>query len=430
MRNSIHFLLVGLGSAGDVHPFIGLGRALRARGHRVTLITNPYFASAVSSAGLEFVPISTEEQLLAGMRDPDLWHPVKGFAFVARQLMVPYIRELYHLLDGQIGRGPTVVAAAAAALGARVLNEHKRVPLATVYLQPVLIRSLIESPRFPMMMMGRGIPRWYKRLQFWVADKFFIDPLLRPELNAFRAELNLPPARGIMRDWWNSPEKVLGLFPDWFAPPQSDWPANVRLTGFPLWDESEVSRSPPGLEEFVAAGSPPIVFTPGSAMMHGHAFFAAAVDACRILGRRGILLTKYPEQLPSRLPANVKHLSYVPFSQVFPRAAAVVHHGGVGTSAQGLAAGVPQLIMAMSHDQPDNASRLERLGVGLEIKPKRFQGPQVARLLAKLIDQPEVTARCHAIAERMDAQAALEATCTELESLAEADEWRPSARAA
>src|SRR5205823_2646738 len=118
---SIHFLLVGLGSAGDVHPFVGIGRALKARGHWVTLVTNPYFKANVLAAGLEFVPIATEEDLLAGMRDPNLWHPIKGFALVAKQMMVPYIRELYHLLDERIGSGPTAIVAPGAALGARVL---------------------------------------------------------------------------------------------------------------------------------------------------------------------------------------------------------------------------------------------------------------------------------------------------------------------
>ncbi|HKD38548.1 MAG TPA: nucleotide disphospho-sugar-binding domain-containing protein, partial [Pirellulales bacterium] len=230
--------------------------------------------------------------------------------------------------------------------------------------------------------------------------------------------LGLPPVRGVMRNWWNSPEALIGLFPDWFAPPQADWPTNLRLTGFPLWDEREVSRPPAELERLLDAGPPPIVFTPGSAMMHGHAFFAAATEACRILGRRGILLTKYKEQLPAKLPDDIAHFDFVPFSYVFPRAAAVVHHGGIGTCAQGLAAGVPQLIMPMSHDQPDNATRLARLGVGLAIKPKHFHGPEVARRLRELLDKPEIDLRCHAYAARMNPQAALEATCNALESLA------------
>src|SRR5262249_16894786 len=141
-------------------------------------------------------------------------------------------------------------------------------------------------------------------------------------------------------------------------------------------------------------GPPPVVFTAGSAMRQGHAFFAAAAEACRLMGRRGLLVTRYPEQLPSPLPEGVGHCRYMPFSQLLARSAALVHHGGIGTTAQAFAAGVPQLVMPMSHDQPDNAARVVRLGVGRSLPPRRFKAPAVARLLGELLSSPEVAARC------------------------------------
>ncbi len=101
-------------------------------------------------------------------------------------------------------------------------------------------------------------------------------------------------------------------------------------------------------------------------------------------------MTRYPEQLPSALPPEIRHVAYVPFSQVLPRCKALVHHGGIGTVAQGLAAGVPQLVMAMSHDQPDNGYRLTRLGVGAYVYPKAFTAGRVADALARLTSSPEV----------------------------------------
>ena len=335
-----------------------------------------------------------------------------------RELILPLVRDLYGLLNERIDAGPTVIAAPGTAFGARLVHEKRGTPLVTIHLQPAVLRSLIDTPILPFTLMGPGMPRWFKRLQYWAADTRTIDRMLGPQLNAFRAELGLPPVRGIMRDWWNSPQCVIGLFPPWFAPPQADWPKQVRLTSFPLWDERGVTALPPGLEAFLAAGSPPIVFTPGSAMLHGHAFFEAALDACRRLDRRGLFLTRYPEQLPAQLPSDVAHFDWAPFSQVLPSCAAIVHHGGVGTSAQGLAAGIPHLVMPMSHDQPDNAARLTRLGVGRGIQPKRFRGPEVARQLSQLIERPEVKQRCQELAVRLDFQAGLEQTCLELEALA------------
>jgi UDP:flavonoid glycosyltransferase YjiC (YdhE family) len=153
-------------------------------------------------------------------------------------------------------------------------------------------------------------------------------------------------------------------------------------------------------------------------MQQGRPFFDAAADACRRLGCRGVLLTRYRQQVPERLPPNVRHFDYVPFSRLLPRSAALVHHGGIGTTAQALAAGIPQLVMPMSHDQPDNAARVERLGVGLSLAPRRFQGPAVAAALERLLHTPEVGARCRAVAERMAGCGAVEQTCLALEQLA------------
>jgi rhamnosyltransferase subunit B len=156
------------------------------------------------------------------------------------------------------------------------------------------------------------------------------------------------------------------------------------------------------------------VFTPGSAMRHGQAFFQAALEACARLSCRGIFLTMHPEQLPAALPAGIRHFSYVPFSAVFPRCAAVVHHGGIGTTAQGLAAGVPQLIMPMGFDQPDNAARLEHLGVGAALAVKRFAGPNLAAALERLL-RPPIRQRCQEIASRLQNQNTLAATCNWIE---------------
>lgn len=129
---------------------------------------------------------------------------------------------------------------------------------------------------------------------------------------------------------------------------------------------------------------------------------------------------KVPEQVPAELPAGVRHFPYVPFSQVLPRAAALAHHGGIGTSAQALAAGVPQLVMPMAHDQPDNAARLRRLGVAASVPRRRFRGPAVARALGELLDSKEVAENCASVAARLKGSRAVEQTCEAIEELGSA----------
>jgi UDP:flavonoid glycosyltransferase YjiC (YdhE family) len=174
---------------------------------------------------------------------------------------------------------------------------------------------------------------------------------------------------------------------------------------------------PAEVERFLDAGDPPIIFTPGSGNLHGRAFFEASVEACERLGRRGLLLTRFAEQVPQSLPKTIRYFDFIPFSQVLPRSAALVHHGGIGTCAQGLAAGVPQLVMPMSFDQPDNAARLRRLGVATALSPRHYRGPAVAQALAELLGSLAVAARCREVARRFHGARPLDETCRLIEEL-------------
>jgi UDP:flavonoid glycosyltransferase YjiC (YdhE family) len=417
----VNILLAPVGSHGDVHPFCGIGQALLRRGHRVTMFTNGAFEPLARRVGLEFVPVGTAEQFAQIVSDPDLWHPTRGwkkvFDSIAELTPLQYDAMRAHLTPA----GDTVMVGATLAMGARVLQEELGKPMATVHLQPSIMWSQYETPKLPGMPPIRNAPRWVKRLAFGIADRFVLDPYIGGPLNAFRAGKGLPPVKHVTSRWWHSPDRVIGLFPEWFAPPQPDWPPQMKLTGFPLFDEKGLEPMPDDLRRFLDAGDKPVAFTPGSAMFHGQEFFQAAADACRILGRRGILLTRHAEHVPPRLPAGVIHVKYAPFSELLPRCAALVHHGGIGTMSQALAAGVPQIIQPMSHDQPDNAERVTRLGVGAELPVKKFRGPRVAETLRTLIESPDVAAKCKVVAERFVNARPIEQTCDLIEGLAVAD---------
>ena len=415
----MNILLIALGSAGDVHPVVGLAIALESRGHRVSVATSPYFEALVRRVGVEFIPVGTADELRLAMENPDLWHAWRGPMFIVKNLLLAQLERVFELTTAFVAQRDAVVVAPCTALGARVARDKLGFPLVTFHLQPALLRSMFDTPVLGPLLMGRSVPRVLKRLQFFLGDKLLIDRLINRRLTPFRAAHGLPPVSHVADRWWNSPDRVIGLFPDWFAPPQPDWPPQVVLTGFPLWDERGYSAVPPDLEAFLAAGEKPIVFTPGSAMLHGHDFFQVAVEACQRFRRRGILLTRHAEQLPDRLPDDVRHFDFVPLGTLLPRAAAIVHHAGVGTLAQGLAAGIPHLSMPMSHDQPDNSARLRRLGVGLAIKPKHFRAEHVAAALDQLIGARDVQDRCRELADRFDTAAALQRTCREIEMVGE-----------
>jgi UDP:flavonoid glycosyltransferase YjiC (YdhE family) len=244
-----------------------------------------------------------------------------------------------------------------------------------------------------------------------------IDRYFGVEINAFRARLGLPPAVRILSDWWNSPQLVLGLFPDWMSRPQRDWPANTLLTGPPLHDALMPFARQRELEAFLSAGEPPLVFSHSSAIDDARCFFADSVAVAQSLGCRAVLLAPQDESIPQPLPDGVCHFPYVPHSFLLPRAAALVHHGGIGTSLQALAAGIPQLIVPVFLDQPDNGRRLTRLGVAATVRRTSYRSREVCRKLEYLLDSTEVAVRCREYAARCREANALEKACVALERL-------------
>jgi UDP:flavonoid glycosyltransferase YjiC (YdhE family) len=412
------FLITALGSYGDVHPMVGLGSALVARGHRAKIVTNPYFEDVVTGAGLELVPLGTRENYIELSQHPDLWHPIRGPKLVLSHASGTMLRPLYDQLMANYVAGETVFCAHGMDLASRVAGEKLGAPVASIIFAPGLLWSLYDSPRLKGALLGPRVPRWIKQAQFSIFDRFFVQRLLGSHLNGLKRELGLPTTRRIFYHWLFETDLVLGLFPDWFGRPQPDWPANTRAVGFPLWDSFDAAPLSEDVHKFLAAGTPPIAFSPGSANKEAHQFFEAAVGACARLGRRGILLTKYAHQLPANLPDSVRHFGFVPMSKLLRHTCALVHHGGIGTCAQGLAAGVPHVVRPMSYDQFDNSRLLERLGVSKELSVRKFSGQTAAESLSHLLESPQVAAKCKELAARCDGHAALAAACDALEQLA------------
>lgn len=413
----LRFILTPVGSSGDVHPYIGIGRALRSRGHEVVLIASEPFREVAEAAGLRAISTHSTGDFDRLSQDPDLWHPRRGLRLVL-QATTSMLRRDYDAIASVYERGRSVLVGHTLGFAARLFEETHDAAAATLQLAPSPFRTDFRQPAFAPGQDLAGTPRWIKRTLWWLIDRLAIDPNVAPELNRFRRDLGLPPVSRVFRSWIHSPQRVVGLFPEWFAPWQPDWPPQLRLTGFPLYDESDRHALPADLERFLAAGDPPIVFTPGTANRTAAPFFAAAVDASSRLERRAVLLTRYPEQLPRALPAAVRHEPYAPFSSLLPRCAAIVHHGGIGTCAQGLAAGIPQLTMPLGFDQPDNTTRLWKLGVGRWVLPNAFTGPRVAGVLADLLGDERVLASCHRRAEAVRRARPIDETCALLEEVA------------
>jgi len=365
----MQFVVSALGSAGDVHPFIAISQELRARGHRVRMIASPYFEARIQRAGIEFVPLGAAGDFERLLQRPELWHPRQGARFVLDELL-DNLRDAFVATAAISQPRDTVLVGSSLSWGVRLVQEHSGLPAATVHLSPIFLPSATLPPVLPGIGDLSWLPVWALRALQSAAESVLVDRRIAPRLNRLRAELGMAPVRRVLSHWMHSPDLVIGAWPDWFAPPQPDWPAQTRTSGFPLFHESCQAMSgglDPSLEAFLAAGPAPIGITPGSAMAHGAAFFAKAVAACTSLGQRALLITPFSDQLPAVLPADTMHVRYAPFSVLLPHLRGLVHHGGIGTSAQAMASGIPQLVVPFAHDQFDNAARLCRLGVAVEL---------------------------------------------------------------
>jgi UDP:flavonoid glycosyltransferase YjiC (YdhE family) len=410
----MHAILTSLGTDGDINPYIGLGACLRRRGHRVTLVVAEDYSERAAEFDLEFVPLVSREENHELLSNPDFWHPLKG-AQVGARWGVKRIGPQYELFDGLCESEEAVLIASPALISARVVNEKRGTPLATPILQPWMIKSSIAPPVMPA---GLTLPRWAPRpvkSLYWRMFDGAVGLLMGRELNRLRLSVGLNQVRRIF-DWWLSPQLILGFFPDWFGPPQRDWAPQIKLCGFPLFDGRADAELPVDVAEFCSSGPPAIAFTFGTGMMHGSHLFRMAIDACDLLGVRGILLTRHTSQLPAELPPFIKQCGFAPFGRLFPRCRAVVHHGGIGTIAKAFAATAPQLVMPVAYDQLDNAKRVAHLGTGTFIRPRRATAAKIASLLRGLMDS-QVKVRCEAISNRLKGTTAFESVVDAISEL-------------
>jgi rhamnosyltransferase subunit B len=405
----LNIILCTLGSAGDLHPFVGLGRVLAQRGHRVRLAASPVHERAVAAAGLELLPLGTVEEFHRATDDPRIWSKVRGGAAVA-EFCGQAVRPLLEHIQRCHEPGRTVVGASSLCLGARVAEDALGIPTATIHLQPSVIPSCVRPGVYAGLPNARWLPQWWWRGVFGLADWMW-DRACAGAVNEARATFQLPPVQQILTKYMGSPRLIIGMWPDWFAAPAPDWPAQVKLAGFGLYDDGG-EDVPANLDALLAER--PVAISLGSSNKHGRRDYAAAIAAVGRLGRRALVLTRHPEQLPRPLPAWATHVAYAPFSQVLPRCS---HHGGIGTMAQAMRAGCPQVMLAMTHDQPDNADRAERLGVAAALRSGA--GPRrIAAALARLLDNTTVAGAAAGVAQRMKDEDGLAATAEMLEELA------------
>lgn len=406
-----------MGSAGDVHPYLGIATQLIARGHEVILVTDGSFREVAQRLEIPFESVGIQVDWNDVGRDLKLrtqgaaWKESMGWAAINP------MRQTYALLQTLNDPGRTCVVSPVWSFAARLAGETLGMRHANCVINSMVLRSAYHSPVTPLMYLPDWMPRWMKRYEYWWADRLFIDPVLKPELNRFRAELGLRPVSRLMHRWWFSRHLILGLFDDWFTPSQPDWPPHVNIVGHPRWDPPGNQLSSSEAIAFAKSGNAPVLFVPGSVGPGGAEFFQFAVSACQSLGMRAIFLDRNQQYVPATLPESIRHFDYVPLKELSTHCCAIVHSGCAGTMNHGLAAGIGHVVCPRVNDQFDNAARLMRLGVATSIRSKMLSTQSMTDALQEVTTNGGINHQAATIAQKIQSSNPLNEICDQLVQL-------------
>lgn len=377
------------------------------------MVTGEYHRRTVAASGVTFSPMRPDVALADKAQHRRLMDPKRGLERVLREVMLPALRHTFDDLCAAVD-GADLLVSQLAIFAAPLVAEATGVPWVSTELQPGAFISAHDPPVFaalPGLARLRPLGPRFHRALFGLASgqaRAWAEPI-----RALRRELGLRPCADPIFRERHSPRLVVAMFSECLARPQPDWPPNTVVTGFPFFDVD--AALPPELERFLDAGPPPIVFTLGSSVVwDAGRFYVESAAAARRLGRRAVLLVG--DDVANQVPASddVAVVSYSPYGPLLPRAAAVVHHGGVGTTGQTLRAGLPALVMPYGGDQFDNGARAERLGVGRVLRRHRYGERRVAAELQALFES-DAPARAAALGRRISAEDGVGAACDVLE---------------
>jgi len=413
------------GTLGDVNPLIALALELRRRGHDPVLAVPEMFRTRIEPLGIGFHRIRPDQDPNDSRLVAMIYDIKKGTERGLREFLFPAIRESYEdLMAAVSGPNPAdLLVSGELAYAAPIVAEVTGIPWASHVLAPFSFFSAYDPPVLPPYPTLAKVQAMVPGMGHLIAHfaRYVTREWSQP-IYDLREQLGLPPGNDPIFDAKFSHQLVLALFSSVLGEPQPDWPPATKTCGFVFYDGDAGNLDlAPDLEAFLQAGSPPLVFTLGSAaVLDAGDFYEQSALAAEKLNQRAVLLVgSDPRNQPAhKVPPNICITPYAPYSRLFPRASLIVHQGGVGTTAQVFRAGKPMLVMPYSHDQPDNARRVRRLGVAKVIQRHRYNPNSAAHLIKEILAEPKYHEKAAAIALHLQNEDGVLSAANALEALA------------
>jgi UDP:flavonoid glycosyltransferase YjiC (YdhE family) len=413
-------ILTTFGSFGDINPYLAITLGLKERGHRPVLATSEFYRSRIEGMGVEFHPVRPDIDLEDIDAIRRIMHEWKGPQVLVREYLLPHLYDSYNDLL-EVARDADLILTHPITYAGPIVAEKYNIPWASAVIAPISLFSAYDPPIFPGTPWMTGFARLGPAAGRIVLDlsRLYTRHWMKP-LYRFRRDLGLARGQNPIFEGQYSPYMVLALFPEVLAGPQPDWPPNTVVCGYPFLEQiHDEWRMPEGLHQFLEDGPQPIVFTLGSsAVVEAGAFYSESLEVARSLGSRAVLLTGPVEENVPQKPHSddVFVCQFAPYSKLFPRCRAVVSSAGMGTISEGLRAGRPMLFATYSHDQPDNADHVRRLGMSEYINRRLYNAKRAIPLLEKLLDEG-VRAKAEEIGIRVSSEDGVANACDALEKL-------------
>lgn len=396
-------VIFALGSRGDVQPYVALGKGLRAAGHTVRLLASSDFHEMITANGLEFTPLGGSSEAVA--RDmQQLIEQGQTLKVFSAQARVAEEQAREAAAQGLVAAqgADLIVAGLGGLFVAWSLAEKLGVPFLQAHVVPITPTGAFSSVLAPSLPAT-----WANGLSHRVAEQMLWQMFRGADARARSEVLGLPRAPfwgpfGALRD----ARPILYGYSPHVLPPPADWDAGIQITGYWLLEPPAGWAPPADLLRFLEAGPPPVYIGFGSMpSSRPEAAAAMVIEALDRAGQRGVLYGGWGGLRPEQLPAQIHLTGAVPHSWLFPRMAAVVHHGGAGTTAAGLWAGVPAVVTPFFGDQPFWARRAHELGVAPRPVPRRsLTAASLAEAIRAAATDPQTRERAAALGARIRAE--------------------------
>lgn len=400
--DKLNVIIVALGTMGDLNPLLQIGVKLRALGNKVTILTDATKEPFVCKCGLEYHCVLSEQEWQSFIGHSGLWDRLTSDAIVYRHLMLPTVLPIVSFVEEAILESKTLLVGDVKTLGLRIANEKFNVPLVNIHLAPEYSNSFGEF------------------------ENQSHEITVLKQLNHLRARFGLlEPVRELTMNWAAKCNLRINAYPQWFHGISNTEYANSEWFDF-IFDEQAGEALPDDVDIFIKGGAAPVVFTLGTGLGIVDRFFKAAGEVCNLLNLRAIFLCKEAVHIPQRLPDSVLVKKYLPMSQLLKRCRAIVHHGGVGTTAQAFRAGLPQIVMPMAFDQFGNAVRVSDLKTGFTLPMHQLDASQLKLTLEKLLGDEMIAQQCHRLAASFQGNAAAEAIAKRITTLGKTAKFEPA----